>query len=56
MACSDVGGRVTDGADSPAAVGSSDRAKELALKLLLGWRRLRLKTWVALATANGKVL
>ena len=50
MACSDVGGRVTDGADSPAAARSSDRAKAIALQLLPGWRRLRLKTWVALAT------
>ena len=56
MAFSDVGGRVTDGADSPAAVGSSDRAKALALKMLPGWRRLRLQTWVALATANGQAL
>ena len=50
MARSDVGGKVTDSADSPAAVGSSNRAKALALQLLLDWRRLRLQTWVALAT------
>ena len=52
MACSDVGGRITDGADSPAAAGSSDRAKALALQLLPGWRRLRLQTWVALASGH----
>ena len=56
MACSDVGGRVTDGADSPAAAGSSDCAKATALQLLPGWRRLRLQTWMALATANGQAL
>ena len=54
MACSDVGGVVTDGADSPAAAGSSDRAKAVALQPLPGWWRLRLQTWVALATANGR--
>ena len=56
MACSgvDVGGIVTDGADSPAAVGPSDRAKAVALQPLPGWWRLRLNTWVALATANGQ--
>ena len=46
-----------DGADSPAAVGSSDRTKALALQLLPGWRRLRVQTWVALrVTANGQAL
>ena len=44
------------GVGSPAAVGSSVRAKALALQLLPGWRRLRLETWVALATANGQAL
>ena len=52
MACSDVGGRVTDGADSPAAAGSSDRAQAFALQLLAGWRRLRMQTWMALAVAQ----
>ena len=56
MVRSDVRGGVTDGADSPAAVGSSDRAKALALQLLPGWRRLRVQTWVALATSNGQAL
>ena len=57
MACSDVGGRVTDGAGSPAAVGSSDRAKKaLAIQLLPGWWWVRLQTQVALATANGQAL
>ena len=49
-----VGGRVADGADSPAAVGWSDRARAVALKPLPGWFRLRLQTWVALATTNGQ--
>ena len=47
MACSDVGGRVSDGADSPAAARSPDRAKALALKQLPGWWRVRLQTRVA---------
>ena len=54
MAGGDVGGRVTDGADSPAAAGWSDRARAVALKPLPGWFRLRLQTWVALATTNGQ--
>ena len=54
MACSDVGGRVTDGADSPAAVESLDRVEAMALQLLPCWWRLRLQTRVALATANGQ--
>ena len=43
MARSDVGGGVTEGADSPAAIGASDRTKALALQLLPGWWRVRLR-------------
>ena len=54
MAGGDVGGIVTDGADSPAAAGWSDRARAVALKPQPGWFQLRLQTWVALATTNGQ--
>ena len=54
MAGGDVGGIVTDGADSPAAAGWSDHARTVALKSQPGWFRLRLQTWVALATTNGQ--
>ena len=43
-----------DGADSPVAVRWSDRARAMALSLMPGWLRLRLLTWLALATANGQ--
>ena len=36
------------------AVGQSDRANAVALRPLPGVLRLRLQTWVALATANGQ--
>ena len=54
MAGGDVRGRVTDGSDSPRAVGWSDRARAITLKTVSGWLRLRLQIWVALATANGQ--
>ena len=50
----DVGGRVTDDAGSPVAVGWSDRVRAMAFQLMPGRLRLRLQTWVALATANGQ--
>ena len=40
MPCGDVGGRATDGADSPVAAGWSDRARAMALGLMPGWLRL----------------
>ena len=54
MAGGDVRGRVTDGSDSPVAVGWSDRAIAMTLETVPDWLWLRLKTWVALATANGQ--
>ena len=54
MAGGDVRGRVTDGSDSPIAVGWSDRARAMALKTVSDWLRLRLQIRVALATANGQ--
>ena len=52
MAGGDVRGRVTDGSDSPIAVGWSDRARAMAFQTVPGWLWLRLQTWVALATAK----
>ena len=54
LACDDFRGRATDGADVPEAAGRSDRARAMSLPTAPGWLRLRLKTWVALATANGQ--
>ena len=55
MACTDVGGRVTDGAGSSVAAEWSDRARTVTLSpLAIGLVRLRVLTWVALATANGQ--
>ena len=36
------------------AIGWSDRARVMTLKTVSDWLRLRLRTWVALATANGQ--
>ena len=36
------------------AIGWSDRARVMTLKTVSDWLRLRLQTWVALATANGQ--
>ena len=54
MAGGDVRGTVTDGSDPPIAIGWSDRARVMTLKTVPDWLRLRLQTWVALATANGQ--
>ena len=54
MAGGDVRGRVTDGSDSPVAVGWSDRARAMTLQTVPDWLWLRLQTWVAPATANGQ--
>ena len=54
MAGGDVRGRVTDGSDSPVAVGWSERVITMALETVPDWLWLRLQTWVALATANGQ--
>ena len=54
MAGGDVRGRATDGSDSPVAVGWSERARAMALQTVTGWLWLRLRTWVALATAIGQ--
>ena len=54
MAGGDVRGRATGGLGSPIAVGWPDRVRAMALKTVPDWLRLRLKIWVALATANGQ--
>ena len=52
MMCTDVGGKVANGAGSSVAVERSDRARTVALQPLPGLVRLRVQTWVALATAK----
>ena len=54
MAGGDVRGTVTDGSDSPVAVGWSDRARAMTLQTVSVWLWLRLQTRVALASANGQ--
>ena len=54
MAGGDVRGTVTDGSDSPVAIGWSDRARAMTLQTVPVWLWLRLQTRVALATAYGQ--
>ena len=53
MTCTDVGGRVTDGAGSSVAAEWSDRARTVALNRYRA-DAVACANWVALATANGQ--